>query len=55
MRPGEAIPVGALGVPRGKLEGVEQGVELAQFPNGHSNLTYLLRIGRSSTCCGVRR
>ncbi len=46
MRPGEAIPVGALQeYLRGKLEGVEQGIELAQFPNGHSNLTYLLRIG----------
>jgi aminoglycoside phosphotransferase (APT) family kinase protein len=46
MRTGEAIPVGPLEeYLRGKLEGVEQGVELAQFPNGHSNLTYLLRIG----------
>jgi aminoglycoside phosphotransferase (APT) family kinase protein len=26
------------------VEGAERGIELEQFPNGHSNLTYLLRI-----------
>jgi aminoglycoside phosphotransferase (APT) family kinase protein len=46
MRAGEGIAVGALAeYLRDKLEGAEHGVELEQFPNGHSNLTYLLRIG----------
>ena len=30
---------------RGKIEGAEQGITIEQFPSGHSNLTYLLRIG----------
>ena len=30
---------------RGRLPGAEEGVALEQFPNGHSNLTYLLRAG----------
>ena len=29
----------------GKIEGAEQGLELEQFPGGHSNLTYLVRTG----------
>jgi aminoglycoside phosphotransferase (APT) family kinase protein len=28
----------------GKIEGVERGITVEQFPSGHSNLTYLLRI-----------
>ena len=28
----------------GKLEGVEHGIEIEQFPGGHSNLTYCLTI-----------
>src|SRR5579872_4175665 len=44
MRAGESIATDRLAeYLRGRLEGAEQGVELAQFPNGHSNLTYLLR------------
>jgi aminoglycoside phosphotransferase (APT) family kinase protein len=44
MRDGESVAVGALAEYLcGKLEGAEHGVELEQFPNGHSNLTYLLR------------
>src|SRR5215467_5797738 len=44
MRDGEKIATGALAeYLRGRLEGAEHGVELEQFPNGHSNLTYLLR------------
>src|SRR5215831_15961134 len=44
MRAGEKIATGTLGeYLRGRLEGAEHGVELEQFPNGHSNLTYLLR------------
>jgi aminoglycoside phosphotransferase (APT) family kinase protein len=46
MRDGETIATGAIAeYLRGKIEGAEHGVELEQFPNGHSNLTYLLRIG----------
>ena len=46
MRDGERIPLDALrDYLRGKIDGTERGVELEQFPNGHSNLTYLLRVG----------
>jgi aminoglycoside phosphotransferase (APT) family kinase protein len=46
MRHGETIAIDALrDYLRGKIDGVERGIELEQFPNGHSNLTYLLRIG----------
>ncbi len=46
MRDGEQIAAGTLGeYLRGKIEGAEKGVELEQFPNGHSNLTYLVRAG----------
>ena len=46
MRDGETIATGAIAeYLRGKIEGTERGVELEQFPNGHSNLTYLLRVG----------
>src|SRR5579872_5091085 len=30
---------------RGELPDAEEGIALEQFPNGHSNLTYLLRAG----------
>jgi aminoglycoside phosphotransferase (APT) family kinase protein len=44
MRPGERIATEALAeYLRNRLEGAEHGIELEQFPNGHSNLTYLLR------------
>src|SRR6202795_3773147 len=29
---------------RGRIAGAERGITLEQFPSGHSNLTYLLRI-----------
>jgi aminoglycoside phosphotransferase (APT) family kinase protein len=46
IRAGEEIAAVALAdYLRGKIEGAEQGVRLEQFPNGHSNLTYLLRTG----------
>jgi aminoglycoside phosphotransferase (APT) family kinase protein len=46
MREGEQIAVDVLReYLRDKLEGAEEGVELEQFPNGHSNLTYLIRAG----------
>ena len=43
FRPGEEIDARALTeYLRGKLEGVEAGLRIEQFPGGHSNLTYLL-------------
>jgi len=46
MRQGEAIALDTLqDYLRGKIEGAEHGIQLEQFPNGHSNLTYLLRVG----------
>jgi aminoglycoside phosphotransferase (APT) family kinase protein len=46
VRRGEEVAVGRLGeFLRDKLPGAEEGIELEQFPNGHSNLTYLLRAG----------
>ncbi len=34
---------------RGKIEGVEHGITVEQFPGGHSNLTYLLKVGSTGT------
>lgn len=46
VRPGEEINAAALTEYLcGKIEGAEQDVSVLQFPNGHSNLTYLLEIG----------
>jgi len=46
VRQGEEIAVDTLAeFLRGRIEGAERGITLHQFPNGHSNLTYLLRIG----------
>jgi aminoglycoside phosphotransferase (APT) family kinase protein len=46
VRPGEEIDAAALAVwLKGKLPGVEGPVAIEQFPGGHSNLTYLLRLG----------
>ena len=46
VREGEQIDTQALaGYLRGKLEGVESGLTVRQFPGGHSNLTYLLETG----------
>src|SRR5215472_2185766 len=45
VRAGEELPMAALTQHlRGKIEGVERGIEVEQFPGGHSNLTYWLRI-----------
>jgi aminoglycoside phosphotransferase (APT) family kinase protein len=45
VRPGEELNLAALAdwLP-GKIEGAERGVTVEQFPGGHSNLTYLLRM-----------
>lgn len=46
VRQGEELNLGALTeYLRGKIEGVDSALEVEQFPGGHSNLTYLLRIG----------
>src|SRR5690349_9569099 len=46
IRAGEEIDVGALAqYLRGKVDGVEHGLSIEQFPGGHSNLTYLVRAG----------
>ena len=46
VREGEQIDTQALAAYlRGKLEGVESGLTIRQFPGGHSNLTYLLETG----------
>src|SRR5579862_3904464 len=46
VRKGEELPVAALtAYLTGRIEGAERGIEIEQFPGGHSNLTYLLRIG----------
>jgi aminoglycoside phosphotransferase (APT) family kinase protein len=46
IRPGEEIDARALETYlRGKLPGAGQPMEIRQFPGGHSNLTYLLRLG----------
>jgi len=50
VRRGEGLDVSALAdYLRGKIEGVERGISVEQFPGGHSNLTYLLKIAPSST------
>ena len=46
VRAGEQIDTAALtAYLRGKLNGVESGLAIRQFPGGHSNLTYLLEAG----------
>lgn len=46
IRPGEELDVRALSsYLRGQLPGIEETLEILQFPGGHSNLTYLLRGG----------
>lgn len=46
VRPGEELSLAELSdYLRGKIEGADRGVVVRQFPNGHSNLTYLLQIG----------
>ncbi len=46
VRPGEELDSRALGgYLRGKIEDIERGLTIQQFPGGHSNLTYLLRAG----------
>jgi aminoglycoside phosphotransferase (APT) family kinase protein len=45
VRPGEELNLPSLADwLRGRIAGAERGITLEQFPSGHSNLTYLLRI-----------
>ncbi len=45
VRCGEELNLEALGNWLcGKIAGTEKGITVAQFPSGHSNLTYLLRV-----------
>jgi aminoglycoside phosphotransferase (APT) family kinase protein len=47
VRQGEELNLAALtDYLSGKIPGVESGIEVEQFPGGHSNLTYLLHIAR---------
>jgi aminoglycoside phosphotransferase (APT) family kinase protein len=44
VRPGEELDVTALrAYLTGVIDGAEDGIEVEQFPGGHSNLTYVLR------------
>ncbi|HWE51278.1 MAG TPA: phosphotransferase family protein [Bryobacteraceae bacterium] len=46
VRHGEELNVAALaGYLRGKLEGAGDDIRIEQFPNGHSNLVYLIQTG----------
>lgn len=46
VRSGEELNLGPLSdYLRGRIEGVERGISVEQFPSGHSNLTYLLFLG----------
>ncbi len=40
---------------RGRIEGVEHGITIEQFPSGHSNLTYLLRTNKGGCEYVLRR
>ena len=45
VRPGEELDLTALSRwLSGKIDGAERGFKVEQFPSGHSNLTYLLRM-----------
>jgi aminoglycoside phosphotransferase (APT) family kinase protein len=45
VRPGEELDLASLADwLRGRIAGAERGITLQQFPSGHSNLTYLLKI-----------
>ena len=47
VRAGEELDIGSLAAYLGgKLENLDGPLEVDQFPGGHSNLTYCLRVGR---------
>ena len=46
VRPGEELNLTGLAAHlRGKIDGADSPMELEQFPSGHSNLVYLVRMG----------
>ncbi len=56
VRTGEDLNVDALtDYLRGRIEGVEGGITVEQFPSGHSNLTYLLRTDKDGREYVLRR
>jgi aminoglycoside phosphotransferase (APT) family kinase protein len=56
VRPGEELNLAALADwLRGKIAGAERGVTVEQFPGGHSNLTYLLRMNEDGREYVLRR
>jgi aminoglycoside phosphotransferase (APT) family kinase protein len=56
VRPGEELNRASLADwLRGKIAGAERGVTVEQFPGGHSNLTYLLRMNADGREYVLRR
>jgi aminoglycoside phosphotransferase (APT) family kinase protein len=56
VRPGEELDLQALTqFLTGKVAGIESGVDVEQFPGGHSNLTYLLRLKERGSEYVLRR
>ena len=56
VRAGEELNVESLtDYLRGRIEDVESGITVEQFPSGHSNLTYLLRTRRAGCEYVLRR
>jgi aminoglycoside phosphotransferase (APT) family kinase protein len=56
VRTGEELNVDALtDYLRGRIEDVEGGITVEQFPSGHSNLTYLLRTNKNGREYVLRR
>lgn len=56
VRPGEELNLASLAEwLGGRIEGAERGITLEQFPGGHSNLTYLLRVNEDGREFVLRR
>ena len=56
VRPGEELNLASLADwLRGRIAGAERGITLQQFPSGHSNLTYLLRMNGDGVEYVLRR
>jgi aminoglycoside phosphotransferase (APT) family kinase protein len=56
LRAGEELNLNSLAeYLRGHIEGAEDGITVEQFPNGHSNLTYLLRTNKNNREYVLRR
>src|SRR6201999_3840028 len=46
VRPGEELDAAALSTYlRDRITGADSAVHIRQFPNGHSNLVYLIEVG----------